>query len=170
MSDQHPRVPTNLEQQHKLAKDLLRDARRRRSRRPCSTESRSLGRWRHAPASTRGRAARHRARNRFRLVADARRASAAARHQGVPRCGVSRRSHHSQAAPRIAACQGTCQRADVRVRSACRAHRRETCADARGADRRRCRPQPRKRVGERTVHRPGQRDRRDGTVSPRRAE
>ena len=27
MSDQHPRVPTNLEQQHKLAKDLLRDAR-----------------------------------------------------------------------------------------------------------------------------------------------
>ena len=27
MSDQHPRVPTNLEQQHKLAKDLLRAAR-----------------------------------------------------------------------------------------------------------------------------------------------
>ena len=27
MSDQQPRVPTNLEQQHKLAKDLLRDAR-----------------------------------------------------------------------------------------------------------------------------------------------
>ena len=27
MSDQHPRVPTSLEQQHKLAKDLLRDAR-----------------------------------------------------------------------------------------------------------------------------------------------
>ena len=27
MSDQHPRVPTNLEQQHKLAKDLLRHAR-----------------------------------------------------------------------------------------------------------------------------------------------
>jgi len=26
VSDQHPRVPTNLEQQHKLAKDLLRDA------------------------------------------------------------------------------------------------------------------------------------------------
>ena len=27
MSDQYPRVPTNLEQQHKLAKDLLHDAR-----------------------------------------------------------------------------------------------------------------------------------------------
>ena len=27
MSAQHPRVPTNLEQQHKLAKNLLRDAR-----------------------------------------------------------------------------------------------------------------------------------------------
>jgi ankyrin repeat protein len=27
VSDQHPRIPTNLEQQHKLAKDLLRDAR-----------------------------------------------------------------------------------------------------------------------------------------------
>ena len=27
MSDLLPRVPTNLEQQHKLAKDLLRDAR-----------------------------------------------------------------------------------------------------------------------------------------------
>ena len=27
MSNQHPHVPANLEQQHKLAKDLLRDAR-----------------------------------------------------------------------------------------------------------------------------------------------
>jgi len=27
VSNQHPRVPTNLEQQHKLAKDLLSDAR-----------------------------------------------------------------------------------------------------------------------------------------------
>jgi hypothetical protein len=27
VSDQHPRIPTNLEQQHKLAKDLLRDTR-----------------------------------------------------------------------------------------------------------------------------------------------
>ena len=79
------------------------------------------------PLQARRRAARHRARSRLRLVAEARRAtcSSATSRRSAMRC-----RHGDVAAVTrllaIAARHGTGQRSDVRVRSACRAHRRET--------------------------------------------
>ena len=89
MSDQL-RVPTNLEQQHKLAKDLLRDARdgdpaalaRLKAVRSDAGATRPL-----QLADAQLAIARETGFDSWPMLVER---SAAARHQGVPRCGVSR--------------------------------------------------------------------------------
>ena len=100
-------IPVNLEQQRKLAKDLLRAARERRRGSARAHPGRSLGRWRRAPAQACRRAAGHRPRGRLRLLAEARRAisrSATSRHFATP---CARRHSRGATVPRDYRTSGT---------------------------------------------------------------
>ena len=126
-----PTSAVNLEQQRKLAKDLVRAARG-------ATRPRSRASWRFALTARRRRdrsslptPSCRRPRGRLRVVAEARRRSPGARRRrrSAKPCGTATLPARATA-PRVDSRPETDQRPDVRLRPTGRARRREECRDA----------------------------------------
>ena len=162
-----PAAPANLEQQHKLAKDLIEAARDRRCRRARPHPRGAIGRRRVlATARARRRSARHRPRGRLPVVAEARGRLPGARRQGVLR-GRACQGRPARAAARRAGPRARAhQRSDVRLRPARRARRGEERLAAGSADRRGRRREPAQRLAARPLHRARQRRRGHGALAP----